>query len=202
MPLYNLAAEKVLLQQIAQSDEYAFKQIFDLYHKNVFSFVLRFVHSKADAEEIVQDTFFTLWQRRDKLPAIEHPRNYIYTIVRHKTYDYLNQASKNQKALAQIWANMQTEYNNTAELSDLKDVAQLIENGLMQLPKVKQEIFRLSRETGMNHEQIAQHIGLSKSRVKNIIVDVLKYLKHYMATHTIQISVIAYLSYLYHWAAI
>lgn len=199
MPPYNLSVEKALLQQIAQGDEYAFKQIFELYNKSVYSFVLRFVHSKADAEEIVQDTFFILWQRRDKLPAIEHPKNYIYTIVRNKTYDYLNQAAKNQRAMEQIWANMQTDYNNTAELSDLRDVAQLIENGLMHLPKMKQEVFRLSREGGLNHEQIAEHIGLSKSRVKNIIVDVLKYLKHYMASHVVQISLVAYLAYCYRW---
>lgn len=196
MSLYNLSAEKVLLQKIAHGDEYAFKHVFELYKNSVYSFVLKFVHSKADAEEIVQDTFFTIWQRRDKLSAIEHPRNYIYTIVRNKTYDYLNQAAKNQKKLSQLWANMQTESNDIADLTDLRDSTMLIKNGLLQLPQLKQDIFRLSREDGLNHEQIALHVGLSKSRVKNIIVDVLKYLRHYMDRHTIQISTLVYLGYL------
>jgi RNA polymerase sigma-70 factor (family 1) len=190
MSLYNLSAEKILLQKIAHGDEYAFKHVFELYKNSVYSFVLKFVHSKADAEEIVQDTFFTIWQRRDKLPDIEHPRNYIYTIVRNKTYDYLNQASKNQKLLAQLWANMQKESNSTTDLTDLRDSAMLIKNALLNLPQQKQEIFKLSREEGMNHEQIALYVGLSKSRVKNIIVDVLKYLRSYIAANTIPISII------------
>jgi RNA polymerase sigma-70 factor (family 1) len=190
MSLYNLSAEKILLQKIAHGDEYAFKHVFELYKNSVYSFVLKFVHSKADAEEIVQDTFFTIWQRRDKLPDIEHPRNYIYTIVRNKTYDYLNQASKNQKLLAQLWANMQKESNNTTDLTDLRDSAMLIKNALLNLPQQKQEIFKLSREEGMNHKQIALYVGLSKSRVKNIIVDVLKYLRSYIAANTIPISII------------
>jgi len=196
MSLYNLSAEKVLLQKIAHGDEYAFKHVFELYKNSVYSFVLKFVHSKADAEEIVQDTFFTIWQRRDKLSAIEHPRNYIYTIVRNKTYDYLNQAAKNQRKLSQLWVNMQTESNDITDLTDLRDSAMLIKNGLLQLPQLKQDIFKLSREDGLNHEQIALHVGLSKSRVKNIIVEVLKYLRYYMELHTIQISTIVYLGYL------
>lgn len=196
MSIYNLSAEKVLLQKIAQGDEYAFRQVFEQYKNSVYSFVLKFVHSKADAEEIVQDTFFTIWQKREKLPEIEHPRNYIYTIVRNKTYDYLNKAARSESHLERIWANMQTEGNSTSELIDFRETSRLIQNGLLHLPQLKQEIFRLSRENGMNHEQIALHIGLSKSRVKNIMVDVLKYLRHYIRIHTIQVGLIAYLGYL------
>jgi len=197
MSLYNLSAEKVLLQKIANGDEYAFKHVFELYKNKVYGFVIKFVHSKADAEEIVQDTFFTIWQKRDTLPNIEHPRNYIYTIVRNKTYTYLNQAAKNQKILAQVWANMQTDRNDIEDLTDFKDSEMLIKNGLANLSEQKRQIFKLSRVDGMSHEEIAAYVGLSKSRVKNIIVDVLKYLRHYLTINNLKISVSSFFIYLF-----
>lgn len=192
MSVYNLSAEKILLQKIADGDEIAFKHVFELYKNRVYSFVVKFVHSKADAEEIVQDTFFTIWQKRDTLPNIEHPRNYIYTIVRNKTYNYLNQAAKNQKILAQLWANMQIESNDIEEQTDFKDSEMLIKSGLANLSAQKQQIFKMSRVDGLSHEEIALQVGLSKSRVKNIIVDVLKYLRHYLSINTLKISITAF----------
>ncbi|MCX2475863.1 RNA polymerase sigma-70 factor [Pedobacter sp. MC2016-05] len=196
MSVYNLSAEKILLQKIAGGDEIAFKHVFELYKNRVYSFVVRFVHSKADAEEIVQDTFFTIWQKRDTLPNIEHPRNYIYTIVRNKTYNYLNQAAKNQKILAQLWANMQVESNGIEEQTDFKDSEMLINRGLANLSEQKQQIFKMSRFDGLSHEEIALQVGLSKSRVKNVIVDVLKYLRHYLSINTLKISITAYFVWL------
>lgn len=199
MPIYDLSAEKALLQKIANGDEFAFKHVFELYKNRVYSFVVRFVHSKADAEEIVQDTFFTIWQKKDLLSNIEHPRNYIYTIVRNKTYNYLNQAAKNQKILAQLWANMQFESNDIEDLTNLRDSELLIRNGLLNLSEQKQKIFKMSREDGLNHEEIAAITGLSKSRVKNIIVDVLKYLRHYLSINTIKISISTLFAYMHLW---
>ena len=196
MSIYNLLAEKILLQKIADGDEFAFKHVFELYKSRVYSFVVKFVHSKADAEEIVQDTFFTIWQKRHTLPNIEHPRNYIYTIVRNKTYNYLNQAAKNQKILSQLWANMQVENNDVEDLTNLKDSEMLIRKGLLNLSEQKQQIFKMSREEGLSHDEIAVVVGLSKSRVKNIIVDVLKYLRHYLSINTIKISISAIFTYL------
>lgn len=178
MALYDLTSEKVLLQQIADGNEYAFKTVFDLYNKKVFTFVVNFIHSAADAEEIVQDTFMTLWLNRSTLTAIAHPRNYIYTIVRNKMYNYLAKAARNEKMLQLVWSNMQAVTNNTTEeMMDARESKLLIDQALMRLSSQKREVFRLSRNEGLNHDRIAQLMGLSKSRVKNIIVEVTKFLR-------------------------
>lgn len=178
---YDLAGEQQLLQQIAMGNEAAFKLIFEAYRARVFTFVVNFIHSAADAEEIVQDTFLGLWQNKEALLNVEHPRNYIYTVVRNKTLRYLSNIARDEKMLKIVWANMQQEVNPTEEALLLRESRELINRALSMLPEQKQKVFRMCREEGMSHEDIALELGLSKSRIKNIMVEVLRYIKIFLA---------------------
>ncbi len=177
MEVYNLFADKELLMKIAEGNESAFRQVFNLYNRTIYSFVENFIHSSADAEEIVQETFLILWNNRTSLTGIDHPRNYIYTIARNKCYDYLAKVARNEKAMRYAWEHMQTAYNETEALIQVKESTMVIDRALLKLSEQKQTVFRMSRFEDMSHEQIADATGLSKSRVKNIIVEVLKHLK-------------------------
>jgi len=190
MAEYDVLSEKLLLEKIAQGDELAFRLVFDLYKTKIYTFIVNFTHSRADAEEIVQDTFLTLWQNRNTLHQIEHPRNYIYTVVRNKTYHYLKQASKSQARMQVIWANLKLDSNETEETLQLQESKKLIDEALSMMSAQKQEVFRLSRYEGFSHEQISDATGLSKSRVKNIIVEVLKFIKMYIAQCTSILAII------------
>jgi len=192
MAEYDVLSEKLLLEKIAQGDELAFRLVFDLYKTKIYTFIVNFTHSRADAEEIVQDTFLTLWQNRNTLHQIEHPRNYIYTVVRNKTYHYLKQASKSQARMQVIWANLKLDSNETEETLQLQESKKLIDEALSMMSAQKQEVFRLSRYEGFSHEQIADATGLSKSRVKNIIVEVLKFIKMYIAQCTSILAIISW----------
>jgi len=195
MALYDLAAEKLLLKEISDGDTLAFNKMFNLYRGKIFAFVDSFIHSKADAEEIVQETFMVLWQNKERLLSIEHPRNYIYTIARNKTYDYLTKISRNEQAIANAWVNTSVSLNNIDEQIDVKESSKIISRVLQLLSPQKQEIFNMSRYQFMSHEEIAQEVGLSKSRVKNVIVEVLKHLKYHISKHNMIIVFIAYLKF-------
>lgn len=188
--IYDLAGEQQLLRQIALGNEAAFKVIFETYKTRVFTFVVNFIHSTADAEEIVQDTFLSLWQSRDGLVNVTHPRNYIYTVVRNKTLRYLSNVARDEKMLKIVWANMQVEVNSTEEVLLLRESRELINRALTMLPEQKQQIFRMCREEGMSHENIALEMGLSKSRVKNIMVEVLRYVKVFLNRNSAIVTII------------
>jgi RNA polymerase sigma-70 factor (ECF subfamily) len=58
-----------------------------------------------------------------------------------------------------------------------------IQQGIAQLPPQQQRAFRLSREQGLNHDQIGQLIGVSKKTVKDYIVRSLAFLRQHLAQH-------------------
>ncbi len=183
MASYDLTMEKLLLKEISDGNSLAFNKMFELYRTKILAFVNSFVHCTADAEEIVQETFLVIWKNKEKLLLIEHPRNYIYMIARNKTYDYLAKLSRNEKSIKNAWVNTSISSNNIEDQIALKESTVVIESAVRKLSVQKQKIFSMSRSQFMSHEEIAQEVGLSKSRVKNVIVEVLKHLKHHISKH-------------------
>ena len=195
MPLDNLNTDRILLQHVANGDKAAFRQLFDLYKLRLYSFVLQMTHSKVDAEEIVQDVFAKLWEIRTDLVQVDYPGKYIYTIARNKTLNHLAKLARDRQLLQQVWLNMSQADNSTEAILQAQESQRLIGEAINRLSLQRQTIFRLSREQGLTHEEIAVHLGLSKSRVKNILVEILKHIKDYLALSATVIYALCWISY-------
>lgn len=195
MPLDNLYIDKALLKQVAEGDKLAFRQLFDLYKLRLFAFVLQLTNSKADAEEIVQDVFAKLWESRAMLSNVEFPDKYIYTIARNKTLNHLTKLARDRQLLNQLWVNLSQTDNATEEILQAQESRRLIDEAVSRLNEQRQTIFRLSREQGLSHDEIAAQLGLSKSRVKNILVEILKHIRDYMSRYAALVSALFCMSY-------
>jgi len=193
--LDNLYTDRILLQQVANGDMVAFRQLFDGYKLRLFSFVFQMTHSKVDAEEIVQEVFAKLWEIRADLVRVEYPGKYIYTIARNKTLNHLTWLARDRQLLQQVWLNLSQSDNSTEALLQAQESQRLIDNAINRLSFQRQTIFRLSREQGLTHEEIAARLGLSKSRVKNILVEILKHIKDHLALYATVVYTLCWISY-------
>lgn len=187
--------EKLILQLVAKGDQQAFHLLFDQYKKRIFSFVFRLVHAAADAEEIVQEVFVKLWESRESLATVEYPGSYIYTIARNSTLNFLAKAARDKQLGHQLWLNLSLFDNTTEELLQAKESQTLISRAVSMLSEQKQTIFRLSREEGLTHEQIAARMGLSKSRVNNLLVEILRHIKDQLNRHSPLLAMAFWLCY-------
>jgi RNA polymerase sigma-70 factor (ECF subfamily) len=170
-----------LLKLLKKGDEPAFRELYARHSKQVLAFAWHMTHSAIDAEDIVQETFLRLWTGREQLPEIIHVGNYIFTIARNKTLDHLRKVSLQQRLLDQVWANISDSSNDLELQLEARESRTLIQQALEQLSPQKQEIFQLSRQQGLSHEEIGQQLRLSKSRVKNLLVETLKHIRNYLS---------------------
>lgn len=180
----QLHTDTELLDRIRKGDERAFRQLYDRHSRQVAAFVFHLTHSAVDAEDILQDTFLKLWTCREQLPPIVNPASYIFIIARNKTLDHLRKIAQQQKLVDHIWANISGVADALDLQLDARESQQLINNALLQLTEQQRTIFRLSRQEGLDHATIADQLHLSKSRVKNVQVETLRFIRQYLSEHS------------------
>lgn len=180
--------DKDLLIKLRKGDEQAFRELYVRHNRQVLAFAIHLTHSAVDAEDILQDTFLKLWTSRANLPEIDRVDNYIFMMARNRTLDHLRKVAQQQKLIDQVWANISEISEELEQQLDARESKQLISKALETLSPQKQTVFQLSRQQGLSHEEIAQQLRLSKSRVKNLLVETLRHVRLYLAQHSVLLA--------------
>ena len=194
----SLHEEKQLFAQIANDDEKAFRQLFELYRLKLYYFVLRMVKQENVAEEMVQEIFMKIWINRNTLTTVDNPGNYIYMMARNKTVDHIRKIANETRLREDVKRHISESQDTAYEQILLKESKQLIQDAVGQLSQQKQTIFKLSRVDGYSIDEIADQLNISRSTVKNHIVEILKHIRTYLGSHS-KTMVIAFIILLSDW---
>jgi RNA polymerase sigma-70 factor (family 1) len=164
-------------------DDETFKRLFDNYKNRLYGYVLAIARSPYTAEEITQEIFIKLWLCRDILHEVDNLDGYIFTIARNKTLNHLRKAAYDVKLLRELQERAMPENNNVEERALLTEYDRLLRDALAHLSPQRRLVYQLSRDRGLNHEEIAHHLHLSRNTVKNHMVEALRHLRHYLGEH-------------------
>ena len=167
-----------LVRLLRKGDMAAFDAIYNKYCHKLHQFVYMYLKQEEDAEEIVQEVFIKIWQSRSKIDIYSSFESFLFTIAYNTTMSLLRKRISESKSREYLKSLQQAE---TAEkIIDelhLKECSQKVQTLLEQLTPRQKEIYVLSREEGMTHEEIAKKLNISESTVNNHLVNALKFLK-------------------------
>ncbi|MCD0488611.1 RNA polymerase sigma-70 factor [Pedobacter sp. MC2016-14] len=180
MSFKALERETELLVRLARGDERAFEILYYHYSPRLFPFVDKMVRNRRITEEIIQDVFMLLWTNRSHIATVQHPTSYIFSIASHKTLDYQRKIASDKRLLEKVVASAIEFQNETEEQLIYKESAALIKQAVATLPERRRMIYELSRIEGLNHDQIAERLGISRSTVANQMVSALKYIRSFL----------------------
>lgn len=161
----------------------SFKRLFDTYKNRVYGYVLAIAHSPYAAEEITQEIFIKLWLCRDILHGVDNLDGYIFTIARNRTLNYLRKANYDKRLLRELQNLAMPQYNNVEDRAVVSEYEQLLRDALSRLSPQRRLVYQLSRDGGMNHEEIAEQLHLSRNTVKNHMVEALRLIRSYLGQH-------------------
>ncbi len=168
-----------LLKLLRKGDISAFDIIYKKYSRRLYGFVFRFVKQEADTEEIVQEVFVKIWQGRDKINVYSSFESFLFTIAHNAMVNLLKKKATEQRYVDHVKSlqNIDEAYELTDEIhyNELKNKLHVLLNELS--PRQK-EIFKLSREDGLGHKEIAEKLGISPNTVKNHLVATLSFLRN------------------------
>jgi RNA polymerase sigma-70 factor (family 1) len=182
----HLQSDKQLFHLIAEGNEFAFEELFHLYVPQIEPVIFKMVKSEAVAKDLIQDIFLSLWLSRDKLAAVDSPRNWIFKIAYNRTYSWLEQQSVRNKATMEI----KDSSNHTEETVHFAETSRLVKEAIRHLPSQTQKIYLLSREEGLKNAEIAERLNLSLQTVKNTLYNAGKAIKAFLSRHGVELPLI------------
>lgn len=175
--------ERRLLQQVAEGDEKAFAMLVEQKWNNIYAQALTYVKSTHHAQDIVQEVFLKVWEKRQTLIELERFDSYLFIIARNYIISELR-----KKITVPIGDKLIESFEEESKAPDRilvhKQLTELVERAMQLLPPQQKITIKLSREEGLSHEEIAKHMELSKETVKKHICRALNFLRTYVRTHS------------------
>lgn len=155
----------------------AFQNIYDTFCKSLYRFTLSYMKDSFDAEEIVQDVFLKLWEKRDEVDEQKSFKSYLYRITVNKIFNELKHRIVKRK-YDQHLLNFDLVTQETPESSiQFQELNKKLESLLSKLPEQQRTIFIMSRWQGLSNAEIAQNLNLSARTVENQIYRAAKFIK-------------------------
>jgi len=182
----NADDDKILLHRLLQGDEQAYIETYDRYWYKLFLSSYRRTRNKAVAEELVQNLFLKLWEKRGTL-AISQLENYLFSSIRNATIDFLNKEMVAGKYLQHQKVFLSLEGNTTEEMVELNILEEEMEKGLQALSGKSETVFRLHRIDNWPVDKIARHLNLSEKTVHYHLTRSVKFIRSYLQEFTLTI---------------
>lgn len=151
-----------------------FDELFDRYHKELNDFVFSFVNDREAARDLVQDLFFTLWDRQVVLNPQKSVKTFLYTIARNQAFNYL----KHRKVMALSEREVAEFYRRGEEnTEDIEQKFRYIQKKMGELPLKQYEVVIKCCVEGKRYREVARELGITENTVKTHLVRAMKFLR-------------------------
>ncbi|MBP1614847.1 MAG: polymerase [Bacteroidetes bacterium] len=194
--LFNRELEVELVNQLNQGSQTAFSHLFSLYRKQVFYYCLHFVKDTELAEDITQDIFMNIWEKRKSIKS-EYPfLAFLYTVTRHRICDILRSANT-QSLIYQSLLKKAVDYTEEVEQKiEEKEMQEALRNAMGKLTPRQKEVFKLSRIEGLSNKEIAKKLGISVFTVQDHIKASLETIRTYLLENADLVGIILLLHFI------
>lgn len=159
-----------------------FEQVFKEHFKNLHAYACSILKDEDEAEEMVQNVFYKLWEKKEKIGELQSVPAYLYRSVYNECMNYV----KHEKVKMTYEAHAVHHGSIAARATDTataKELEHRIADALADLPEQCRTIFQLSRFEELKYREIADKMGLSVKTVENQMGKALKILRTKLADY-------------------
>ena len=160
-----------LLMAVAKGDTNAFSCFYDRLSGTLFSVALSILRDPAQAEDVLQEVFFQIWERAAHFdPALGKPLSWAVAMTRNKSIDRLRGSQRRQKAMEQMTQELPDEGFGAESAGVGGESAGLVRASLQKLPEDQRKAIEMAFFLGLSHGEIAEKLaaplGTIKARIR------------------------------------
>lgn len=169
--------EQIFILQLKEGNSNAFNHIFKEYNQRLYYFSLGYLKSEKDAEEIVQETFLKLWERRSFLDPELSFHAYLFKIAFNFIQKRLIKKVKDEKLNNDLADELINFDDHTSNLLNYHFLLDHINSLIAKLPPRQKKILELRKLNGYTSAEISEMLNLSIKTVEAHLTAALKFLK-------------------------
>lgn len=179
-------ADNDLIESLQNGDLRAFDALFAKYSGRVYGFAIKYLKSKEESEEIVQDLFLKIWEKRNDLDKDSCLKAYLFTVTYHSICRAFRKRSYQENLEKQLITSANGTYN-LEERIDYESLLIHVNELIDKLPAKQKIIFIKSRREGKNSREIAAELNLVPGTVDNNISEALKFIRYHLSRESLSL---------------
>jgi RNA polymerase sigma-70 factor (ECF subfamily) len=170
--------ESAFLSKVAAGNELAYTQLVEKYWQKVLQHAISFVKSYPIAEELTQDVFILIWEKREKLSEVNSFDNYLFIVSRNLIISHIRKKLKETDSLK--GEKLQELFFKPDEQYEFKELVKIINEGAALLQEPRRSVFLLSRMEGRDADYISKELGIATRTVRWHLLQALNFLRNHL----------------------
>lgn len=175
MKTYSEYSDEHLFSLVQGGDNRAFEALYERFFPLLYVHACRKLNDTQDAKDMVQDTFATLYQKKESLEKIDNFSGYLYVLLKNKILNFLEKQNVRGNYLETL--DFQHSHSTVEHYIFEKELRSQIEEGIDLLPEKMRLVFEMSRFAYLSHKEIGEQLNISDKTVKRQIVNALKIIR-------------------------
>lgn len=163
--------------------EQVFEDVYRAYFKALHAYANSILADKEQAEEMVQQVFLKLWEKKAHLEINSSIQAYLYRSVYNESINFLKHEKVKQAHVSFVKHTTNESSGNHHKNIDTKELEEKIRVALNKLPEQCRTIFQLSRHEELKYKEIAERLQLSVKTIENQMGKALKIMRAELAAY-------------------
>lgn len=177
-----------LVAKMQQGDRKAYETIYKRFAERMYYFSLKYLENESEAEEVTQIVFVKLWVKRKDLKDDLSLNSYLFMITKNVVIDRIRKQKREIEGHKRISAHQRQLIEAPDDIYEYQELSREINRLVSTLPGRRQQIYRLSREKGLSHKEIARELNISPKTVEVQIRLALQQIKTFLKKRLPSIS--------------
>ena len=182
MPFEGLHNEKELLTQVAHGDREAFRVMYTACYPHVQRYISLFENSGRVLDELTQDVFVRIWEKRERLAEVESFKGYLFMVTRNIVFNYIRALKVRQKVRELDETAVAVDNDLENELL-FKQYYRMAIEAMEKLPPGRRKVLKMSIDEGLTLDEIAARLSISRSGVKKQLYAATAFVRQYLQEH-------------------
>jgi RNA polymerase sigma-70 factor (ECF subfamily) len=182
------ADERQTITLLLQGDEATYERVYKQYFQSLYAYAYSIIEDVMQAEEIVQQLFLKIWEKKENIHIETSLQAYLYKSVYFQSLNYIKHLKvRNEHQKHTVFQMKQSPAEQAGQQLDLKLLESRFRKALSDLPEQCRTVFQLSRFEELKYREIAGRLGISEKTVEHHMGKALRVLRTKLAEFLVSI---------------